>query len=330
MFSGVHKLAELRNLAVVTTFVLCAGYLPPPNDLHGSGVRLHEIRTNVIGDLYLPPTSGRVPGLILLGGSDGQPMKERSTLLASNGYAVLNLFYFGHGPLPKQFAEVPLEYLTNAVSWLQAHERVDPTRVGLIGYSRGAEAALLIATFRSDVKAVVAVAPSSVIWPGPGASGYFHSAWSLNGKELPYVPIKFSKGFGTFLKEVRRETQIEHRPLFEDGLKNKQAVELATIPVEKIRGALLLISGKDDRVWPSAPMAEMIVGRLRDRQHTFTFQHVCYENAGHSFGLPGVTPSDNRKASFKMGGTAAGNAEAAVRSWQTTLEFLQLELGPPK
>ena len=107
MLSGAHRLAELQNLAVVATFVLCAERsLPAPNDLYNPGVQLQEVRTNVIGDLYLPQATGRVPGLILLGGSDGQPMKERSTLLASNGYAVLNLFYFGHGLLPKQFSEV--------------------------------------------------------------------------------------------------------------------------------------------------------------------------------------------------------------------------------
>src|SRR5262249_29685551 len=199
----------------------------------------------------------RVPGIILLGGSDGEPMKERSMLLASNGYAVLNLFFFGHASLPKTFAEVPVEYLTNAVSWLSHRDQVEPTRIGVIGHSRGSEAAFLIATLCPNVRAVVGVAPRSVVWPGPGASGYFHSAWSLDGKELPYVRGRLSKGLGAFLKEVGGGTQIEQRPLFEDGLKNKAAVEKARIPVEKVNGAVLLISGKDDRVWPSEAMSEM-------------------------------------------------------------------------
>jgi len=267
-----------------------------------------------------------VPGIILLGGSDGEPMKERSVLLASHGYAVLNLFYFGHGCLPKEFAEVPVEYLTNAVSWLQARERVDPARIGVIGHSRGAEAALLMATLRPDVRAVVAVAPSSVIWPGPGASGYFHSAWSLQGQELPSVPVKFSKGVGAFLKEITGGAPIEHRPLFEDALKNQRAVEQATIRVEKIRGAVLLISGKDDRVWPSAPMAERIVARLREHRHPFTCRHLSYDHAGHSFGLPNQGRTNDATGTFKMGGTMAGNAAAATDSWKATLEFLETEL----
>jgi dienelactone hydrolase len=295
--------------------------------IDGAGVRRQEVRTNLVGDFYLPPPPmGRVPGIILLGGSDGEPMKERSALLASQGYAVLNLFYFGHESLPKEFAEVPLEYLTNAVSWLQAREEVDSARIGVIGHSRGAEAALLIGTLRTDVRAVVAVAPSSVVWPGPGASGYFHSAWSLNGKELPYVPVKFSKGVGAFLKEATGGTQIEHRPLFEDALKNKRAVDNATIHVESIRGAVLLISGKDDRVWPSAPMGDSIMVRLREHRHASTYRHLSYENAGHSFGLPNQPRTNDATGTFKMGGTPSGNAAAAADSWKATLEFLATEL----
>ena len=279
----------------------------------------------MVGDFYLPSTTERVPGIILLGGSDGEPMKERSALLASRGYVVLNLFYFGHDSLPKEFAKVPTEYLTNAVSWLQAQQRVDATRIGVIGYSRGTEAALLMATLRPDVRAVVAVAPSSVVWPGPGASGYFHSAWSLNGKELPYVPVKFTKGVGVFLKEVTGGTQIEHRPLFEDALKNKNAVENAMIRVEKMRCALLLISGKDDRVWPSEPMAETVVARLRDHRYPFAYRHLSYDHAGHSFGIPNQ-PTSDITGTFKMGGTPAGNAAAATSSWKAMLEFLDAEL----
>ena len=334
------NIPHLHHHWLLVMFAVCVARSPAADSLspsttasngprtHGdeAGVRRQEIRTNLFGDFYLPPATGRAPGIILLGGSDGQPMKERSALLASHGYAVLNLFYFGHGSLPKEFAKVPVEYLTNAVSWLQVQERVDSTRIGVIGHSRGTEAALLMATLRPDLRAVVAIAPSSVVWPGPGASGYFHSAWSLHGKELPCVPVKFSKGFGAFLKEVAGGTQIEHRPLFEDALKNKRAVEKATIPVEKIRGAVLLISGKDDRVWPSGPMAEKIVARWRARRHPFACRHLSYINAGHSFGLPNQPQTNDATGTFKLGGTAAGNTAAAASSWKAMLEFLEAEL----
>jgi len=294
--------------------------------MYEAGVRRQEIRTNVVGDLYCPAKTGRLPGIILLGGSDGEPMKERSALLASNGYVVLNLFYFGHDSLQKNLVEVPIEYLTNAVSWLLTQVQVDPDRIAVIGHSRGSEAAFIIGTLCPNVRAVVGVAPSSVVWPGPGASGYFHSAWSLHGKELPYVPVKFSKGVGAFLKEITGGTQIEHRPLFVDALKNKAAVEKARIPVENIKGAVLLISGKDDRAWPSESMAEAIMTSLRKHRHPFTYRHLSYEKAGHSFGLPSVPRKENSNDVFKMGGTPAGNATAATESWRALLDFLEKEL----
>jgi dienelactone hydrolase len=335
---------EVRQLPAtfVLFFALIPGALPQPDRaapvhdghamhnfrIHNNGrdVLRSEIRTNVVGDFYLPRATTSLPGIILLGGSDGEPMNERSALLASHGYAVLNLFYFGHDPLPTHFAKVPLEYLTNAVSWLQAREPVDSNRIAIIGYSRGAEAALLVGTLHPDVRTVVAVAPSSVVWPGPGLSGYFNSAWSLQGKELPCVPVKFSKGFGAFLKELAGATQIEHRPLFEDALKNRRAVEAATIPVEKIRGAVLLISGKDDRVWPAGAMAEMIITTLRNHRHRWRYEHLSYDSAGHSFGLPNQPRTNDAKGTLAMGGTSAGNATAAVASWQSTLDFLEQQL----
>jgi dienelactone hydrolase len=138
--------------------------------------------------------------------------------------------------------------------------------------------------------------------------------------------VEFSKGVGAFLKQVTGGTQIEHRPLFEDALKDKRAVERATIRVENIRGAILLISGKDDRVWPSTSMAERIVARLREHQHPFTCRHLSYDNAGHSFGLPEQPRTNATTETFKMGGTPSGNAAAATSSWKATLEFLETEL----
>jgi hypothetical protein len=114
--------------------------------------------------------------------------------------------------------------------------------------------------------------------------------------------------------------------LFEDALKDKSAVDRAVIPVENLQSALLLISGKDDRVWPSASMAEQIIARLRAHRFSFTCRHLSYENAGHSFGLPNLPRTNDATGTLKMGGTSAGNAEAAVQSWRAILQFLNAEL----
>jgi dienelactone hydrolase len=106
--------------------------------------------------------------------------------------------------------------------------------------------------------------------------------------------------------------------------------EQATIPVERINGPVLLLSGADDQLWPSPAPAEVAVLRLvahglPGRPHEA--RHVRYPGAGHCFPLPnlpaGRTARDpvlGRTVTF--GGTAAGNARAADMAWRETLAFL--------
>src|SRR5438067_734390 len=64
------------------------------------------------------------------------------------------------------------------------------------------------------------------------------------------------------------------------------AARRAEIPVEKIQGAVLLLSGKDDGIWQSARMADAIVDRLKHNHFAFSFQHLSYDHAGHSIARP--------------------------------------------
>jgi dienelactone hydrolase len=292
--------------------------------LTGREIRREEIRQEgLVGDLYLPGVRGRYPALILLGGSDGEPMKARSALLAAHGFVVLNLFYFAHPSLPERFVGIPLEYFDRAASWLKDYEEVDSERLGVIGHSRGAEGALLLGTIRRDIKAIIAVAPSAVAWPGPNPKDCFRSAWSHRGRDVSFVGVDLAQGLSSLLKGAVSKEPIDERSLFEASLRNKSAVESAAIPVENTNAAILLVSGKDDRIWPAADMAEMVVNRLEDRQRPFPFRHLSYEAAGHSFGLPNLPRRDPPSDGIPPGGTRQGNALAATQSWKAMLKFLQ-------
>ena len=59
---------------------------------------------------------------------------------------------------------------------------------------------------------------------------------------------------------------------------------------------------------------------------TDTPRHLAYDKAGHSFGLPNQLRTNDVTGTFKMGGTAAGNDDAATNSWKAMLEFLETEL----
>ena len=75
---------------------------------------------------------------------------------------------FGADNLPPDLRSIPLEYFSKASHWLSSQDKqVIPNYYGLIGLSRGAELALLLGSRYSEVKGIVAIAPSSVVFPGP-------------------------------------------------------------------------------------------------------------------------------------------------------------------
>ncbi|MFX9069660.1 hypothetical protein ABTN30_20420, partial [Acinetobacter baumannii] len=63
----------------------------------------------LVGTLFLPQSKNRLPLIITLSGSNGGFSENRAKLLASNGFAVLALAYFGVPGLPPHLQEIPLE-----------------------------------------------------------------------------------------------------------------------------------------------------------------------------------------------------------------------------
>src|SRR5690606_3733576 len=102
------------------------------------------------------------------------------------------------------------------------------------------------------------------------------------------------------------------------------------IPVERVRGGILLISGGRDAVWPAARFADHLAGRLQALDHGGRFTHLHYPDAGHAVlvGDPeGPMARAVGAAHPAMGGTPAANIAAWQDSWPRTLSFLHRELG---
>jgi dienelactone hydrolase len=152
-------------------------------------------KDGLVGQFFMPPpTESPVarPAVLLLGGSGGGlPDPEIAAALASHGYPVLGLAYFAEPGLPATLSNIPLEYFAKALQWLAAQPGVTPTRIAIVGASRGGELALLLgATYPSLVDAVVAASPSSYILGGYPSG----NAWTLAGKpvngEIPVEQIR--------------------------------------------------------------------------------------------------------------------------------------------
>jgi dienelactone hydrolase len=152
----------------------------------------------IVGLLYQPPAGARRrPAVLLLGGSNGSyGLPREAGLLASRGHPTLSLAYFGQPGLPDDLREVPLEYFAAAARRLAREAAVDGP-VTVIGYSRGAEAALLTAQHFPDlVRGVVLYAPSDRVNAGFPNGGV---AWTHRGRAVPYGPIPVGRVAGPVL-----------------------------------------------------------------------------------------------------------------------------------
>ncbi|MFE4871550.1 acyl-CoA thioester hydrolase/BAAT C-terminal domain-containing protein [Streptomyces sp. NPDC056682] len=165
------------------------------------------------------PVGGSAVGVLVLAGSSGRIETHRCDLLARAGMAALSLRWFGGAGQPGGICEVPLETFTKAIDLLQA-KGVD--RIGVLGASKGAEAALLLAAGDPRIDAVVALSPTSLVWGnlGPGLDGKSHpyrSCWTWRGEPRPVRSVRRRLGADGTGRRARRlraalRTQSAHLP----------------------------------------------------------------------------------------------------------------------
>src|SRR5690606_8377520 len=77
-----------------------------------------------------------------------------------------------------------------------------------------------------------------------------------------------------------------HHNVILEGLKDVELVAQSRIKVEKIEAPVLLVSGRDDRAWPSSLYSRMVVADLEDAGHRWLVRHLDFDNAGHSINFP--------------------------------------------
>jgi dienelactone hydrolase len=285
----------------------------------------------IIGTYFKPEAAEPRPAIIVMHGTANRVMEDRGSLLASRGYAVLSLLYFGGEGLPEDYIRIPVEYFEKCIAWLSARPEVKKGGVALIGISRGGEGALVVASRLEQVNAVVSISGSGVVFEGLHKNpreGEPETPWTWQGDDIPFVERKDSLSFtakaiwgGISKKPVSTlSTYIE-------GMKDKEAMDAATIEVEEIKGPVLLVSGKEDKVWPSSELSRIALARLEKSDHHFPCEHLDYDGAGHVVVLPyqpttvGYTRVFSGMA-LDFGGNPEANARASADSWEKMLRFL--------
>ena len=277
---------------------------------------------DLTSELYLPKNAVHRPALMALGACTTESLRGMAQGMADHGFPTLALFYCGKDAPRADLRETPVEIFKTAMDWLRKQPSVDPDHVGIIGASAGATAALLAAANDVRIKAVIAIVPGNVVWQAPVDDVPAVSMYSIGGAPLPFMSAD-----GSLPTKVRLDQMRERAG---------NPVPGAIIPVENIKGAILLLSGQEDQSWPSAFMSDQIMARLKEKNFSLPHESFNYVDAGHGFYAAhdaddpwflAIYPRLMNPTAFpQMGGTTAGNEAAQRDSWSKTLSFLHAYL----
>jgi dienelactone hydrolase len=242
--------------------------------------------------------------------TDPQP----AAALAAAGYPTLAVAYFRNrlgepDGLPAALCEIPVEYGIKCIEWLRRQPGIMPDGIVILGQSRGTELVLLLATRCEGLAGIALFSPSDVLWQSSTFQGEPKSAWTERGTGLPFH--RFAYAPGNWLPESAASAAYV------------QEIPEAVIPVERITCPVLLISSRDDRIWPAAKMADAISARMTGtgRQP----QNLQFDDASHVLMGFGDAPIRVSVGPFTMelGGTEAGTRRARDAGWAALFRFLE-------
>ena len=123
------------------------------------------------------------------------------------------------------------EEATVSLKHLQSHPRVDPKRIALLGYSKGAILSLQIASLTPSVRAVVAYYPMTDF-----------EEWRQEGKNS----LRWRLLSWFFRREIEKEAGISNREELRKEFWGASPINL----VDKIQSPVLLVHGEKDRTFP--------------------------------------------------------------------------------
>jgi dienelactone hydrolase len=320
----LRLVAEADGMPIASTEIQ---RLRVPDGLSRTEVREHGL----VGTLYRPDTRERLPGVVLLGGAEGGMHEDDAALLAAHGYAALALAYYGLPGLPPTLQGVPVEYFAGAFDHLRARPDVHPDRLAVVGGSKGGEAALLIGSLLPGLRAVISILGSGVVTQGISQdvrTGSFLDilatpvpSWTHRGRELPYLPTVVTPRMRAALAAG---DPVALRWAMPDP-RHLDATADTIIPVERIDGAVLLISAEDDEGYGMA-LHKIAADRLAAAGHP-QWRHIVHPGAGHQIIAPPYAPTTQSAdpgpgVTFRNGGSPASDAAARAATWQELLRFL--------
>lgn len=264
---------------------------------------------------YFPGAAG--PAVLLFGGSEGglgKGARADAAALNAAGFSVLQIAFYRAPGQPENLELVPLETFDLALDWLETQPGVDAARIGIMGTSKGGEAALIAASRHPELAVVVAGVPSSAAWQGINwtrDARVPEASWSLGGAPYPALPYgEWDNATGLY-------------SLYANGLKALGDHPDAVIRVETIGGPVLLVCGEVDALWPSCEMSRQVKVRS-EAMGGPEVTVLAYPEGGHGVvGVPDPAFDPATSVPDDFGGTGASNEAARADSWPRIVAFFR-------
>lgn len=184
----------------------------------------------------------------------------------------------------------PLERIETAISRLEAHGN---KKIAIAGASTTGTLALTAAAMFPQISLTVAMTPSDFVWQGfmqgkkDGCKEWpieGESLFSYHGKPLPYMPFcyRHPQYWQVIAAETKRTgDMVNSRKLFDDSEAAHPIRPEEYIPIENIRGKLMLIGAEDDVLWDTAKYIHRMEARLAEKPHNCNVETVVYAHGTH-------------------------------------------------
>jgi len=291
-------------------------------------IKSQRITDEFVGELFYSDDPGNQM-IVWLGGS-GSGLGVNSLVcapLASHGFNVLSVPFFEEKGLPAQLSRIPLEYFDGVFAWLAKNPITAGKEIQILGMSKGAELALLLASRYPFITRVALWAPHAYCFQGIAYKN--ESSWTYAGKDLAYIRLWNRWVYATIMSSFIKNEPFEFANIYKKGLAVAKNKEAARIKVENAHADLLLFTSKQCGMWNTYDGSIEIMNTLRTNNYRHKYDLIVYEDAGEPYLVPYVIPVGESSLKMaprlvlSMGGTLEGNAHARLDSWEKTVAFFK-------
>jgi len=291
-------------------------------------IKSQQITDGFVGELFYPDAPANKTIVWLAGSGGGLGINSLVCApLASHGFNVLSLPYFGEKGLPAQLSRVPLEYFERAFAWLMKNPITTGKEIQILGMSKGAELALILASHHPFITKMVLWAPHAYCFQGIAYKN--ESSWTLAGRDLPYIRLRNGWVYANMLDGFFKNKPFEFASIYKKVIALAQNREEARIKVEDAQTDLLLFTSKQCGMWNTYDGSLQIMETLRKNNYPHFYDLIVYEDAGEPYLVPYVIPAGESEMKFaprlvlRLGGSLEGNAHTRADAWEQTVAFFK-------